>query len=349
MKGLLEWVFGLYLEVVQFVAQYLLNVFGMDLAYFENTVPVSKDIFTVAIGVGWALLIGNLVFQAAKSMMSGMGFEGEDPKLLFTRTAVFACLLIFSRSICEIGLGISSTVIHLMQIPDAIDLYQISDDIFGIAAGWVLAMLVNVYLMWQMLKLSFQVGERYVIVAVLTILSPLAFGVGGSKNTMDIFRGWVRMFGSMCLTMVLNIIFLKLLLSAMDHVPGDTMIFPWLILVIALVRVARKIDQLVTRIGLNPAITGPTPGRSLPGMLALMAVRSAVSTVTHTAGGSGGKSAPSGGGARSFGGGVRTPGPGVRPQPPGSNPQGSPAPGPAPVVNEAAHDGQRSPAAAAPA
>ena len=69
--------------------------------------------------------------------------------------------------------------------------------------------------MWQVVKLFFEIAERYVVTALLVILSPLAFAMGGSKNTADIFKGWCRMFGSMCAMMVLNVIFLKLLISAM--------------------------------------------------------------------------------------------------------------------------------------
>ena len=73
------------------------------------------DIIQVLMAVGWALLIGNLVFQALKSMMSGLGFEGEDPKLLFTRSFVFSFLLLASPQICEIGLSITARIIDLLR------------------------------------------------------------------------------------------------------------------------------------------------------------------------------------------------------------------------------------------
>ncbi len=67
-------------------------------------------------------------------------------------------------------------------------------------------------------------------------------------------------------------------------------------------QVARKADAIVTRIGLNPAITGDSPGRGLLGTLTYMVVRSAVSQITKAVGksaGNGGKgaapNAPSGG------------------------------------------------------
>jgi len=68
----------------------------------------------IVIGAGWALLLGNLVFQASKSMISGLGFEGENPKTLFARMFVFAFLLLASRQICNIGLGISNTMITML-------------------------------------------------------------------------------------------------------------------------------------------------------------------------------------------------------------------------------------------
>ena len=54
---------------------------SMDLSYFERTAPIISDIVSVFIALGWALLIGNLVFQSLKAIMSGAGFEAEDPKI----------------------------------------------------------------------------------------------------------------------------------------------------------------------------------------------------------------------------------------------------------------------------
>ena len=77
----------------------------MDFAYLRSHIPVRAEIQQILLAVGWALLIGNLVFQALKSMSTGLGFEGEDPKLLFTRTFFFAFLLLASPQICEVGLS----------------------------------------------------------------------------------------------------------------------------------------------------------------------------------------------------------------------------------------------------
>ena len=66
------------------------------------------------------------------------------------------------------------------------------------------------------MKPFFEMAERYFILAVLTIMAPLAFGVSGSRSTSDIFSGWCRMYGSMCLLMVMNVVFVKMLLSILS-------------------------------------------------------------------------------------------------------------------------------------
>ena len=257
----------------------------MDLAFFESAIPVTHDIFNIVIASGWAMLLGNLVFQAAKSMMSGLGFEADDPRETFTRTFVFAFFLLASRQICEIGLGLSASLIDLLQVPDAVNITIIDENAFGIGASWLLVIIFSFVIMWQLVKLFLEVGERYFLVGLLTILAPWAFAMGGSKSTADIFKGWVRMFASMCLMMVLNVVILKIMLSAISSLPSGIECVPWMLLIVGIARVGRKIDSVVVKIGLNPAVTGDGMGKGLPGMLSYMVVRSAASKVLNTAGG----------------------------------------------------------------
>jgi len=283
LKGLVLWIYGLILEGVEYMASALMEVFTMDLAYFETYAPVTSDIINIIAATGWALLIGNLVFQATRSMASGIGFEGEDPKILFTRTAVFSFLLMASRQICDIGLTMTGTVMDLVGIPDSVVINTPEESHFGVFdSSWLLVVIVGIILIFQVIKFFFEIAERYVVMAVLTIMAPLAFGMGGSKNTEDIFKGWARMFGSMCVMMLMNVVFLKLLLSAMSTIPSGSGILPWLLFVVAIARVARKVDDLVCRIGLNPARTGDPLGRGLPLMLTVAVARSLGKTVANT-------------------------------------------------------------------
>ena len=284
-QGFLEWAYGLVLECWEYFSTALLDIMSMDFAYLKSHVPVMDDIMQVLMAVGWALLIGNLVFQALKSMASGLGFEGEDPKLLFTRTFVFSFLLLASPQICGIGLSLTAKIIDLLQIPTAVHVTLVDESVFGhLAASWLLVILFGVIVMFKVFQLLLEIAERYVILAVLTMTAPLAFAMGGSKSTSDIFSGWCRMFGSMCVLMTTHVIFFKMLLSVLATVPSGLDVLPWIVLLLTIVKVARKADAIITRIGLNPAITGDSLGRMLPGALTYMIVRSATSRITRTIG-----------------------------------------------------------------
>ena len=97
-RGFFEWIYGLILECWEYFSSVLFDLMSLDFAYLETYMPIITTIRQIMLGVGWALLLGNLVFQATRSMMAGVGFEADDPKLLFTRTFVFSFLRIYFRS-----------------------------------------------------------------------------------------------------------------------------------------------------------------------------------------------------------------------------------------------------------
>ena len=284
-KALFEWLASLWYEMVEFLLDQLMELFNVDLSYFAERVPVIDDIANIFVAVGWALLIGNLAYQAMRSMASGVGIEAEEPARLFLRTAMFSFLLLVSRQICDIGLGLSATVMEMLQVPDAITFEPFGEETFDTLpnAGWLIVIIVNVVIQWQLIRLFFEVAERYVILCVLTYCAPLAFAMGGSKSTSDIFRGWLRMFASMCVLMVFNLMFVKLVLSALSTDPNGAAIIPWAMLVVGIVRMAKKMDGIILRIGMNPALTGDPLGTHFPGALTAMTLRSIASIVTHTA------------------------------------------------------------------
>lgn len=284
-RGFIEWTYGLILDCWEYFASVMFDLMSLDFAYLETHMPIITTIRQIMLGVGWALLLGNLVFQATRSMMAGIGFEADDPKLLFTRTFAFSFLLVVSLQICDICLGMTSTIIDMVQMPDAVAITLPDESSFvGLSASWLLVIVCGLIVMFQSLKLLFEMAERYFILAVLTIMAPLAFGVGGSRSTSNIFSGWCRMYGSMCLLMVMNVVFVKMLLSILSFHPSGLAVLPWIVMVLTVVKVAKKSDAIITRIGLNPAITGDSLGRSFPGVLTYTVARTMASRVVQTAG-----------------------------------------------------------------
>ena len=177
MKGLIEWIYEMVVGIMEYAAKELVGVMSMDMAYFEQTAPVIKDITNIILALGWGMLIANMVFQSTKAMMSGVGFESEDPKHIFCRTFVFAFLLLASKQICNLAMGITGKVIELLQIPSALDFSIPDQSMFDISSSvkWLIVIVVGFILIFQYIKLLFEIGERYVVTSVLTFFSPLAF------------------------------------------------------------------------------------------------------------------------------------------------------------------------------
>ena len=284
LKDLVLWLFGLFLDLMNYCADALLGLMNTDLSYFESNVPIIVKLYGVFVAIGWGFLIGNCAFQCLKAMFAGLGFETESPAILLVRTFLFGFLLIMSKQVCEIGLSIGKTLMELIGLPEKASITFPDDSMFpDLTSSWLLIVIIGVLIGAQLIKLFFEIGERYVVVAILTLFSPIAFAMGGSRSTKDICSGFVRTYASMILLLVSNVLFLKLIYSALSSMPDGVMILPWTVLIVGIARVARKADNLLAKIGLNPSFTGDPLGNGMGKAAAFMAARSILSSATHSA------------------------------------------------------------------
>lgn len=295
LKDLVLWLFGLFLDLMNYCADALLGLMNTDLSYFESNVPIILKLYGVFVAIGWGFLIGNCAFQCLKAMFAGLGFETESPAILLVRTFLFGFLLIMSKQVCEIGLSVGKTLMELIGLPEKASIAFPDDSMFpDLTSSWLLIVIIGVLIGAQLIKLFFEIGERYVVVAILTLFSPIAFAMGGSRSTKDICSGFIRTYASMILLLVSNVLFLKLIFSAMSTIPDGIMILPWTVLIVGIARVARKADNLLVKIGLNPSFTGDPLGNGMGKAVAFMAARSILSSATHSSARQGAKSSGKG-------------------------------------------------------
>lgn len=284
LKDLVLWLFGLFLDLMNYCADALLGLMNTDLSYFESNVPIILKLYGVFVAIGWGFLIGNCAFQCLKAMFAGLGFETESPAILLVRTFLFGFILIMSKQVCEIGLSIGKTLMELIGLPEKASITFPDDSMFpDLTSSWLLIVIIGVLIGAQLIKLFFEIGERYVVVAILTLFSPIAFAMGGSRSTKDICSGFIRTYASMILLLVSNVLFLKLIYSALSSMPDGIMILPWTVLIVGIARVARKADNLLAKIGLNPSFTGDPLGNGMGKAAAFMAARSILSSAAHSA------------------------------------------------------------------
>ena len=221
LDGIVEWIAEQIMCGLDLINTSVLGALGCDMSVFLRYFPAAEtmyDIF-VALGVGMILLIW--VWNLFRNYWVGIGGEAEDPIKLSLRALVFILLAYFADDITglvqEIG-GTPYQWIMTSELP-SLDFASFSSVllvIIGVCANGAVTLIVLILviiLAWNYIKLLFEAAERYVLLGVLVYTAPIAFAMGASQNTSNIFKSWCRMFGGQVFLLVMNAWCLRLFIS----------------------------------------------------------------------------------------------------------------------------------------
>ena len=92
--------------------------------------------------------------------------------------------------------------------------------ILGVCASGavaILALILILILAWNYVKLLFEAAERYVLLGVLVFTTPVAFALGASQTTGNIFKSWCRMLGGQMFLLIMNAWCLRLFTSMVGN------------------------------------------------------------------------------------------------------------------------------------
>ena len=222
-------------------------------------------------------------------MFGGPVTEAENPWLLLIRSAIFAILIGYAKPIFLLALDIArapyTALMDATMDPGSFTFAGVEQVLTNglstmvstiTVVGPLLTIILMISLGWNYFKMLLECVERYVVVGVLCYTSPLAFSMGGSKTTNNVFKGWTRMVGSQLLLLVLNVWFLRAFNSTVGQFignggalsTGQGSIFLWMFVALAFLKTAQKFDSYLAAMGLNVAQTGSSMGMEL-----LMAAR----------------------------------------------------------------------------
>lgn len=126
----------------------------------------------------------------------------------------------------------------------------------GILIALVMVLMIGI----NYIKLALEMVQRYLIVAVICVLSPLAFATGSNQETADISKKWFRMFWSQCVLLFLNVWCVYVVREGMMAI-GDkkaNQLLIWGLIVYGFIKVAQQLDDLLQNAGLS--ITRQTSG-----------------------------------------------------------------------------------------
>ena len=279
------------------VSGLFLDALGTDMVAMEEYFPFVPRAFEVMQYTAWAILFLIVVWQLFRAF-GGPITEAENPWQLVARSAIFALLIGYAKPIFMLTLDIArAPYTALMDVSMTAEDFTfagveqvLTNGLVTIVStvtivGPILILILLIALGWNYFKLLLEAVERYVVVGVLCYTSPLAFCMGGSKATNQVFKSWCRMVGSQLLLLVMNVWFIRGLNSSVGQYignggalsSGQGSVFLWLFCALAFLKTAQKFDSYMAAMGLNVAQTGSSMGMEL-----LMAAK-VISGMGHSA------------------------------------------------------------------
>lgn len=279
------------------VSGLFLDALGTDMVAMEEYFPFVPRAFEVMQYTAWAILFLIVVWQLFRAF-GGPITEAENPWQLVARSAMFALLIGYAKPIFMLMLDIArAPYTALMDVSMTAEDFTfagveqvLTNGLVTIVStvtivGPILILILLIALGWNYFKLLLEAVERYVVVGVLCYTSPLAFCMGGSKATNQVFKSWCRMVGSQLLLLVMNVWFIRGFNSSVGQYignggalsSGQGSVFLWLFCALAFLKTAQKFDSYMAAMGLNVAQTGSSMGMEL-----LMAAK-VISGMGHSA------------------------------------------------------------------
>ena len=221
LDGIVAWLAEQVMHGLDLITTSVLGALGCDMSVFLRYFPAAETMYQVFVALGVGLILLNWVWQLFKNYGLGAGLEAEDPIKLSLRSVLFLLLVFFSNEIVNIILNIGGTPyqwIMTSELPplNFADFNSVVLVILGVCANGavaIIALILVLMLAWNYVKLLFETAERYVLLGVLVYTAPVAFAMGASQATSNIFRSWCRMFGGQVFLLLMNAWCLRLFTS----------------------------------------------------------------------------------------------------------------------------------------
>lgn len=221
LDGIVGWIAEKVMACLDLVTSSVLGALGCNMDIFIRYFPAAETMYSIFVALGIGIVLLNLVWQLFRNYGAGLGLEAEDPVKLTLRSLVFIILIYFSDDIANMILTIGGTPYHWILTSDmpSLDFANFNSSIItilGVLTNGVVAIVALILVMilaWNYLKLLFEAAERYILLGVLIFTAPVAFSMGASQTTSNIFKSWCRMFGGQVFLLMMNAWCLRLFTS----------------------------------------------------------------------------------------------------------------------------------------
>lgn len=218
LDGIVDWLATQIMNLLDLITSSVLGALGCDMSTFKRYFPAAATMYEIFVWIGVGLLLLNLVWSLFKNYGAGLDVETEDPVKLLFRSGIFLLCIWYADDIVNMALRIGGTPYNWI-IDSPLPAVQFGDFravllvIIGVIANGSVALITLILLVilaWNYLKLLLEAAERYITLGILVFTAPVAFALGASRSTNNLFKSWCRVFGSQLFLLLMNAWCLKL-------------------------------------------------------------------------------------------------------------------------------------------
>jgi hypothetical protein len=221
LDGIVEWIAEQVMAGLDLINTSVLGALGCNMDTFLRYFPAAATMYSIFVALAMGLILLNWVWQLFKNFGLSVGIEAEDPAKLSLRSVLFLLLAYCSDSVVRTILEIGGTPYQWILTSDlpSLDFGSFNAvflTVLGVCANGavaIIALVLILILAWNYIKLLFEAAERYVLLGVLVYTAPVAFAMGSSQATSNIFKSWCRMIGGQLFLLVMNAWCLRLFTS----------------------------------------------------------------------------------------------------------------------------------------
>ena len=221
LDGIVAWIAEQVMHGLDLINTSVLGALGCDMSVFLRYFPAAETMYDILVALAIGLILLIWVWNLFKNYWLVMGTEAEDPIRLTIRAIVFIVLALFADQIVDTALQIGGTPYNWIMtsaLPslDFASFNSVMLTIIGVCASGAVTLIVLILviiLAWNYIKLLFEAAERYVLLGVLVYTAPVAFAMGASQSTLNIFKSWCRMFAGQLFLLLMNAWCLRLFVS----------------------------------------------------------------------------------------------------------------------------------------
>jgi len=225
LDGIVSWLAEQVMNILDMVSTSVLGALGCNMETFIRYFPAAETMYHIFVALAIGLILLNMVWQLFKNFGLAMGTDAEDPVKLIIRSMFFIILAYYADDILNIILRIGGTPytwIMSEELPalNFANFNAVLLTILGVVANGsvaLIALILILILAWNYIKLLLEAAERYILLGVLVYTAPVAFAMGASQMTSDIFKSWCKMLGGQIFLLLMNAWCLRLFTSMVGN------------------------------------------------------------------------------------------------------------------------------------